>query len=88
MRERLRHARRTMPVLIVDFSRRRADRRLHERGRRYIHINHRGDVEPCIFVHFAADNIHEKPLAECLCSEFSANCARACRTTRTTCGRA
>jgi MoaA/NifB/PqqE/SkfB family radical SAM enzyme len=71
MRVRLRQARRTMPILIVDFLN---DGALTEgcmsAGRRYIHINHRGEVEPCIFVHFATDNIHEKPLAEALCSDF------------------
>jgi MoaA/NifB/PqqE/SkfB family radical SAM enzyme len=39
-------------------------------GRRYLHINHNGDVEPCVFVHFAADNIKEKSLAETLESDF------------------
>ncbi len=35
-------------------------------GRRYFHINARGDVEPCAFVHFAVDNIKEKGLKEVL----------------------
>jgi MoaA/NifB/PqqE/SkfB family radical SAM enzyme len=35
-------------------------------GRLYLHINCRGDVEPCVFVHFATDNIKEKSLIECL----------------------
>ena len=39
-------------------------------GRRYIHINHKGDVEPCAFVHFAVDNIKEKSLIEALNSGF------------------
>ncbi len=39
-------------------------------GRRYIHINHRVDVEPCAFVHFAVDNIKEKSLVEALQSPF------------------
>jgi len=39
-------------------------------GRRYIHINHKGDVEPCAFVHFAVDNIKEKSLVETLNSPF------------------
>ena len=39
-------------------------------GRNYLHINNRGDVEPCVFQHFAVDNIKEKPLAECLASDF------------------
>ncbi|MGB9857768.1 MAG: radical SAM protein [Dictyoglomaceae bacterium] len=39
-------------------------------GRRYIHINHKGEVEPCIFAHFAVDNIKEKSLIEALNSPF------------------
>jgi len=39
-------------------------------GRKYLHINNRGDVEPCVFCHFAVDNIHEKPLKEALASDF------------------
>lgn len=39
-------------------------------GDRYLHINSRGDVEPCVFVHFAVDNIREKSLAEILDSKF------------------
>ena len=39
-------------------------------GRKYIHINNKGDVEPCIFAHFATDNIKDKPLLDCLCSDF------------------
>jgi len=33
-------------------------------GRSYFHINAKGDVEPCAFVHFALDNINEKSLLE------------------------
>jgi len=39
-------------------------------GKKYFHINNRGDVEPCVFTHFAVDNIHDKPLAEALQSGF------------------
>jgi hypothetical protein len=39
-------------------------------GDRYLHINCRGDVEPCVFVHFSVDNIRKKTLAEILNSEF------------------
>lgn len=39
-------------------------------GRNYLHINQNGDVEPCVFVHFAVDNIKEKSLAEALKSDF------------------
>jgi len=39
-------------------------------GKNYLHINVNGDVEPCVFVHFAADNIKGKSLAEVLTSPF------------------
>jgi len=39
-------------------------------GSLYLHINVRGDVEPCVFTHFAVDNIKNKPLKECLKSKF------------------
>ena len=35
-------------------------------GRSYFHINAKGEVEPCAFVHFAVDNINEKSLKEVL----------------------
>ncbi len=35
-------------------------------GRKYFHINAKGEVEPCAFVHFAVDNIKEKSLKEVL----------------------
>jgi hypothetical protein len=35
-------------------------------GERYFHINANGDVEPCVFAHFAIDNIKNKPLTEAL----------------------
>jgi len=39
-------------------------------GRHYFHINARGDVEPCIFVHMATDSIREKPLKDVLNSPY------------------
>jgi len=35
-------------------------------GERYFHINANGDVEPCVFSHFAMDNIKDTSLAEAL----------------------
>ncbi len=35
-------------------------------GRRYLHINANGDIEPCAFIHYADSNIHEKTLLEAL----------------------
>ena len=39
-------------------------------GRYYIHVNSQGGVEPCIFTHFAVDNVKDKSLADCLCSPY------------------
>jgi len=39
-------------------------------GGRYLHIINNGDVEPCVFVHFAVDNIKNKSLKEILTSSF------------------
>jgi MoaA/NifB/PqqE/SkfB family radical SAM enzyme len=39
-------------------------------GFRYFHINAQGDVEPCIFVHLATDNIKQKSLSEAINSPF------------------
>lgn len=39
-------------------------------GKNYLHINVNGDVEPCVFVHFAADNIKEKSLVDVITSDF------------------
>jgi MoaA/NifB/PqqE/SkfB family radical SAM enzyme len=33
-------------------------------GRRYLHINANGDVEPCVFSHYSDSNIREKTLLE------------------------
>ena len=35
-------------------------------GRKYAHINSKGDVEPCVFCHFATHNVHESSLIEAL----------------------
>jgi MoaA/NifB/PqqE/SkfB family radical SAM enzyme len=67
MRERLIYFRATKPLLFVDFWN---DGCLTQgciaAGRKYFHVNAQGDVEPCVFCHFAADNIKEKSLAEAL----------------------
>jgi len=39
-------------------------------GRNYFHINAHGDVEPCIFVHLAVDNIKQKSLKEVINSPY------------------
>lgn len=37
-------------------------------GRRYLHINANGDIDPCVFIHYSDSNIHEKTLLEALTS--------------------
>lgn len=69
-RRRLTELRPRVPVILVDFWN---DGPLVGgciAGDRYLHINNRGDVEPCVFIHFSVDNIREKPLSEILNSEF------------------
>src|SRR5680860_1579451 len=39
-------------------------------GRKYLHINNGGDVEPCVFCHFAVDNIKDTSLLDALTSDF------------------
>ena len=65
------HFRKTKPILIADFWN---DAPLTggciSGARTYFHINHKGDVEPCIFVHFATDNIKNTSLEKALNSPF------------------
>lgn len=35
-------------------------------GRRYLHINANGDVDPCVFIHYSDSNIRKKTLLETL----------------------
>lgn len=35
-------------------------------GRRYLHINPNGDIEPCVFIHYSDSNIREKSLLDAL----------------------
>jgi MoaA/NifB/PqqE/SkfB family radical SAM enzyme len=39
-------------------------------GKNYLHINVNGDAEPCVFVHFAADNVKEKSLTDIITGKF------------------
>ncbi|MGI6262534.1 MAG: radical SAM protein [Succiniclasticum sp.] len=35
-------------------------------GRRYLHINANGDIEPCVFIHYSDSNIRQKTILEAL----------------------
>ena len=39
---------------------------LYAGGRRYLHINAKGDIEPCAFIHYSDSNIHERTILEAL----------------------
>lgn len=39
-------------------------------GRKYFHINANGDIEPCVFCHFAVDNIRRTSIRDALASPF------------------
>lgn len=69
--QRVRYFRATRPIFIADF--------WNDGdyvggciagGRMYLHINCHGDVEPCVFCHFAVDNIKQKSLKEVLNSNL------------------
>ena len=67
MLHRLRRYRSTKPLFAMDFQN---DAEYVggciAGGRRYLHINANGDVDPCVFIHYSDSNIREKTLLECL----------------------
>jgi len=65
--DRVRRVRSTRPLQVADFwNDGEMTRGCIAGGRRYFHITANGDVEPCAFVHFAADTIKGKSLKEVL----------------------
>lgn len=67
MYERIRAFRSTKPIFSMDFQN---DAEYVggciAGGRRYLHINARGDVEPCVFIHYSNANIHDCTLLDAL----------------------
>ena len=69
-REMVRRAREGKPILIYDFwNDGDAVDGCIAWGRKYAHITAKGWVEPCVFVHFAKDSLHQKTLGEALRSD-------------------
>ena len=70
-REKMYHAirefRNTKPIFTIDFQN---DGQFVggcvAGGRKYLHINAKGDIEPCAFIHYADSNIHEHTILEAL----------------------
>ncbi len=64
---RIRHLRATKPLFAMDFQN---DAEYVggciAGGRRYLHINANGDVDPCVFIHYSDSNIREKSLLDAL----------------------
>ena len=65
--ERIRKYRATKPLFAMDFQN---DAEFVggciAGGRRYLHINANGDIDPCVFIHYSDSNIREKTLLEAL----------------------
>lgn len=67
MYEKVLEYRRTKPIFIMDFwNDGEVSNGCIAGGKRYLHINARGDVEPCAFVHYASCNIKDVSLKEAL----------------------
>jgi len=67
LRSRLKAIRSHIPLLIIDFwNDGPYVRGCIAGGRRYFHINARGDIEPCVFTHFATHNIKDTTILEAL----------------------
>lgn len=67
MYHRIRHFRQIKPIFGMDFQN---DGEYVggciAGGRRYLHINAKGDVEPCVFIHYSNVNIHDCSLLDAL----------------------
>jgi MoaA/NifB/PqqE/SkfB family radical SAM enzyme len=74
---RIREVVATKPILVVDNVESAIFRGGCQAGREYVHVNHRGEVEPCCMVQFARDDVRATPLVEILRSGFLAGVAKA-----------
>jgi len=71
MSRRIKHFRSRKPIFLIDFwNDGEHTRGCIAGGRKYFHINNLGDVEPCVFCHFATHNIKTSSLREALGSVF------------------
>ncbi|MGG7212702.1 radical SAM protein [Clostridium nigeriense] len=67
MYEQIRKFRNTKPLFTLDFwNDAEYSGGCLASGRRYIHINANGDMEPCAFIHYSDSNIREKTILEAL----------------------
>ncbi|MEO0249703.1 MAG: radical SAM protein [candidate division WOR-3 bacterium] len=69
LRKKVKEFRQTKPIFLVDFW----NDGPHvggciAAGRKYFHVNARGDIEPCVYTHIAVDNVRNTTLREALMS--------------------
>ncbi len=65
MYERIREYRKTKPIFTLDFwNDGEYVNGCIAGGRRYLHINANGDIEPCAFIHYSDSNIRDKSLLD------------------------
>jgi len=71
LRRRLYVERATKPIFLADFwNDGAAVNGCMAGGKRYLHVNSKGDIEPCAFCHFAVDNVRDSTITEALRSPF------------------
>jgi len=71
LRKRVYRLRNTHPILLADFwNDGFVAHGCLAGGSQYVHVNNNGDIEPCVFAHFAVDNAYESSLTEALESDF------------------
>ena len=64
---RLREVRQTKPIFVIDFwNDGEFSQGCIAGGKKYLHINSNGDVEPCAFIHYSNVNIKDASLLEAL----------------------
>jgi len=67
MFQRIQYFRKTRPIFLIDFwNDGEASNGCIAGGKRYLHINAAGEIEPCAFIHFATHNIKGLSLKEAL----------------------
>ncbi|MFP4176925.1 MAG: radical SAM protein [Candidatus Brocadiia bacterium] len=67
LRRRVYHLRNTYPIFLADFWNDGPEvNGCMAGGKRYFHINNDGGIEPCVFCHFAVDNVYETSITEAL----------------------
>jgi len=69
LRETVWRFRNTKPILLADFwNDGQVVGGCLAGGRKYFHVNSNGDIEPCVFCHFAVDNIRNTSIKDALMS--------------------